>query len=276
MKFLPSIWLILLFFLPSCNIFDPDEEIPAYIHIDKISVEGESNTLRLPDAWVYCNEELIGVFEMPATVPVLYSNTTKVKIRAGIKANGLSAVRLPYPFYNKYEASVELIPKQTLTINPVVSYKISNPVRWEEKFESISLGIESTSLSDTTILITNINTYEGGHCGMVKIDSVRKSYEGMSVNTYASEKGLPAFLEIHYRSDIGFWCGIFVNENGGTAAPIVYVYKSEEWNKMYIDVGSTFSKYPKSDLFKVFFSSSLSGLARTNAYFCLDNIKLIY
>ena len=80
-----KIFFFLLFFttlLFSCNKFDGDQTIPAYIHIEKITLadnpiisEGSLSN-RITDAWVYVDDELIGAFELPATFPVLKKGET--------------------------------------------------------------------------------------------------------------------------------------------------------------------------------------------------------
>ncbi len=115
--------------LGACELYNPTEPIPAYIHIDKIglttSADGSqgSNSSKITDAWVYIDERLIGCFELPVTFPVLYEGSHQLKIRAGIKVNGIAATRAPYPFYEAYTQSVDLQKGTKITVSPTVKYR---------------------------------------------------------------------------------------------------------------------------------------------------------
>ncbi len=90
--------------LTSCYKFDGDQTIPAYLKIDTVLLktyypEQGSNSNAIKDVWVYVNDQQIGAFELPAMFPVLAMGNQKLEIRPGIKVNGISSTRAPYPFY---------------------------------------------------------------------------------------------------------------------------------------------------------------------------------
>src|SRR2546423_329586 len=112
----------------SCSLFDTSEKIPSYIHIDKVnfipgdtSVQGTAS-VKISDAWVFIDDQLVGAYELPATFPVQYDGTHTIKVRGGVKMNGISATRIQYPFYNFYSTQATLEPKKTITINPTAAY----------------------------------------------------------------------------------------------------------------------------------------------------------
>jgi hypothetical protein len=149
--------LVVLFacavFLGSCNAFDEEEDIPAYIKIDHIDLEHEDPALGISDAWVYVNNNLLGVFELPAEVPVLETGKQLVTIRPGIKVNALGGTRTYYPFYTSFIDSVELIPENVHEINPKVKYWdwAWEQIIWEENFEGIGhIPITSESYKVST------------------------------------------------------------------------------------------------------------------------------
>src|ERR1035437_8225163 len=115
--------------ISSCSLFNPGNPIPAYIHIDKIGVKVNSDgsqgsrSNKISDAWVYIDEQLIGCFELPATFPVLYEGKHEIKIRPGIKVNGIAATRTPYPFYTIYDSIIHLQKGVRTYLNPIVTYR---------------------------------------------------------------------------------------------------------------------------------------------------------
>ena len=87
-----------------CRKFEGSQTIPSYIHIDSITVNCDyfvygANTSKITDAWVAIDDDIIGCFELPSTFPVLKKGPHKVSIYGGIKRDGISATRAPYPFY---------------------------------------------------------------------------------------------------------------------------------------------------------------------------------
>ena len=58
----------------SCSKKDLEAEIPAYISIDDITLTTDLATQgsaaeNITDAWVFINDNLVGVYELPATFP---------------------------------------------------------------------------------------------------------------------------------------------------------------------------------------------------------------
>ena len=78
MKHLTYLFLLLLFF--SCEKVDPNN-IPANIKINDITLTG-SSTENITDAWIYINDQLQGVYEIPALFPVLNIGSHKLRVRA--------------------------------------------------------------------------------------------------------------------------------------------------------------------------------------------------
>ena len=112
----------------SCRKFEGSQTVPAYIHIDTITVNCDyfvygANTSKISDAWVYVDDDAIGCFELPATFPILKKGPRKVAVYGGIKSNGIAAVRAPYPFYKPqvYEG-LNLVEDSIVNLNPVLTY----------------------------------------------------------------------------------------------------------------------------------------------------------
>ena len=136
-------YLILLIFI-SCN---KEEEIPSYIGINDFNLTSNSsfgeNTENIKDVWIYINENLQGVYEIPVTFPVLNKGLQNIRIKAGVKANGIASTRIQYPFYTSYLDTVELVENETINISPSFSYNSSFDAIVED-FESSGTIIDST------------------------------------------------------------------------------------------------------------------------------------
>ncbi|HOV12628.1 MAG TPA: hypothetical protein PLL90_12785, partial [Bacteroidales bacterium] len=88
--FMAVVGCVMLFFNSACKKTDL---VPSYIHIDKIDLNTTyefdgSNSCKITDAWVYIDGDLQGIYELPATFPVLANGQHTIMVRAGIKLNG--------------------------------------------------------------------------------------------------------------------------------------------------------------------------------------------
>ena len=99
--------LVILFGFNSCSKDELEATIPSYISIDKFTIstnystQGTSSS-NITDAWVYIDNDLVGIFELPAKFPVLKEGNVKIDVYPGIKENGISERRSKYIFYNAY------------------------------------------------------------------------------------------------------------------------------------------------------------------------------
>ena len=97
--------LIILFTVvfSSCTKNQFKAEIPSYIYIESIDLETESfegsDSQNLTDAWVTMDGNFLGAFELPCTIPILGDGAHEFRVSSGIKANGISATRIIYPFF---------------------------------------------------------------------------------------------------------------------------------------------------------------------------------
>ncbi|HHS95849.1 MAG TPA: hypothetical protein ENJ45_04600, partial [Phaeodactylibacter sp.] len=110
MKSIFLLFTITLFF--SCNLINPDEKEPAYLHIASYTLSASStqggNTHKVTDAWVYVNGNSLGAYQMPVTLPVLETGEVVLEIFPGIKTNGIAELPEIYPFYKRDSIAIEL------------------------------------------------------------------------------------------------------------------------------------------------------------------------
>ena len=58
-------YLFLILILLACEKQE-SEGIPAYLEIEQINLNNQNETHNISDAWVYINDQLQGVYELPA------------------------------------------------------------------------------------------------------------------------------------------------------------------------------------------------------------------
>jgi hypothetical protein len=276
----------------ACNLYNPAEPVPSYIHIEKIDLtttaEQGSNSQKITDAWVYIDEQLIGCFELPANIPVLYEGSHQLSVKAGIKINGISATRGPYPFYERFLQTVSLTRGSTLSVSPIVTYVSNlnwdNAIIWQENFEESGITIApSPSPTDTNMVHYTISggtdplVYQGLGSGVVHLDNNRTLFECVSSTSYVLPKGdSPVFLELNYKCNNTFVVGLFAHaSSGSTKSKVLNINPSETWNKIYIYLSPVIAESGNATDFSVFIGMFKdSGVDAP--YLAIDNIKLIH
>jgi hypothetical protein len=291
----------------SCQKFEGDQTVPAYIRIDAISIktnyeEEGAPSSNITDAWVYINEEAIGAYELPAVFPVLAKGLIEIRIDPGIKLSGIAGLRTAYPFYqpiiqNVYlEEGVEVnLGSDTLFYDgDVIPYTTTTTYYdnlefvWMEDFEDPSLSLDSTSKSKTDIIRTapanspeaflaEYSKYSG-----LMILSLDKYLIDVATNVGNDEGfvlpkvGEPVFLELDYKNNNVFTVGLYVNEQSQIIQhPVLNINTSSEWNKIYVNLTPGVSSNTAAIDFNIFFGALIeSGVDEPRIL--IDNIKLIH
>ena len=267
--------LILLTGIISCKKHNIDN-VPSYITIESITLE-ENTTHNITDAWVYIDDNLQGIYELPANFPVLASGKHKLRIKAGIKDNGIAASRVQYPFYSSYIEEERLFnPDTTFAISPIISYLEStsghdNP----ENFEGLGLDLEIDSI---TFSIDNTNSLDGKYGVLHLSDSIVSTTEITTKELYnLPQEGAPVYLELDYRCNTEFSVGVYIHfpQSAVLQKTLIGLYPKEEWNKTYVNLTSTISEAVGADFFKIFISMQRDTTIDTNTI-NFDNFKVVY
>ncbi|MDX5325298.1 MAG: hypothetical protein LPK80_03465 [Bacteroidota bacterium] len=287
----------LLLFLIGCRKEEKKAPIPAYLSIPAIRMKTDLATegtasQRITTAWVRLDGEYLGAFDLPAEFPVIAEGNHRVEVFPGINLNGQSAFRFENEFWVKYEEVINFEKEKVHYLNasqdslPFTEYNPLANVVIIEDFDGTGLNLEATSKSDTSLLITtdsaeifrdpSINEPNKAS-GKIVLSKDTTIFELATIQTYALPKGgRNVLVELHYKNDIQFTVGVFANLPGQVIqAPVVTVFPSEEWNKIYINLVSEVSGYPNATDFKIFIGGvTREGASQPKLYF--DNIKLIY
>lgn len=270
----------------ACNLLNPAEEIPAYIEIDSSyfsvndPVKEGSASHKITDAWVYINNDLRGVYELPAKFPVLDKNDCDVTIRPGIKMNGIAATRVNYLLYKSYTTRLNLKPLQTYKITPQYTYADNLKFPFKEDFES-SNSFENYSASDTSIVrVSNPNlVFEGNFSGAIYLDT-EKSYfkaKAVSANKYKlPDSGRTVFLEMNYKCNNTFAIGFGSQYNVDAIETLLIILNpSPNWNKIYINFTEEASRNLNANE-HYFYIESLLNPGVDKAEIFIDNLKIVH
>jgi len=265
-------YLLILLVIFSCQKED-DNGIPSYLKIDNIFLGEENTSSNITDAWVYINDQLQGVYELPAKFPVLEEEIQMVRIKAGIKVNGIASSRIAYPFYNSYYQETTFTQNETKTITPIVNY-LDSIDYFLEDFEGAGVNIEISAISDTSLLMIydGDNNYGSG----ILNDSLFTFEIATDELMDLPQSGSPVFLELDYKSNTQFLVGVYVNyPQSVIQKDLLWINPKEEWNKIYINLTNTISEGVNATSFKVFIGMKRDfELEKNELYF--DNLKVVY
>lgn len=274
----PAIGILLL--LASCR---KDGAIPAYINVVQpavVDANGAGITSKITDLWVYVNDQPAGVWEPGKPIPLIAAGASSVKLIAGVRKNGITNERIQYPFYATWQQPLNLVPEQTLEIQPKFRY-FDNLSYWIADFNT-GQRFDTLDCTATMQLVPSDSTLEGqgGANGRVNLDPAHSLYRGVSSGDPFINVSSTAFLEMDYRSDTPLLIGVRYSLYGvAYLAPCVYVNPTRKpdgsmpWNKVYIDLGTPWAVASAMDK-RFFLQASLNEGAATGVVE-VDNIKVV-
>jgi len=258
-----------------CKIIDPKEKVPTYVHIDSFKFE-TSDLHDIRYAWVYYNNNPIGAFDLPATVPVMASGSGEIKVLPGVPINGRAERPLAYPFYKGYTYSLNEAPGQVVTLSPSTRYFDSTKFQVISEFEA---GITKfAKVAGTTTIISSSDpniVFSGTGTGLVLLNSATDSTVDSTRNSF--NVGLSAaFIEFDYKSSVNAVFGMRGILNGVVTTDVEYiagVLPNPSWSKFYLNITSFVNKYQGGDYY-LFIKTNVPS-DQTNGQLLIDNIKLV-
>lgn len=285
----------LLTIFSGCNIINPAEPVPSYMHIEQISVTTDptvegSNSSKITDAWVYMDGSLIGCFELPVTFPIIGEGVHTFTIKAGIKVNGIAATRAPYPFYDNFVQQVTLTRTQVSTIRPVVHYtgvNWSSTEIFKDDFETGTQLLPShySGVDTTAFIVLNRSShdhdadiFEGNGAGAAYLNNTTSTYAEVTTDELSLPGGeSPVFMEMNYKCNYPFTIGVTAIAPGSiTRASVINLHSTGgNWNKVYIYLTPGIAGTGNAPLYQVFIGM-LNTDGAANPYFALDNVKILH
>jgi hypothetical protein len=284
------LFFVILVSCYSCIKNNPDPswlEVNAWTLQSNVSLSGAEGELthNFSEAWVYVDDEIIGVFEVPFKIPILKYGAVNIKIYPTIKNNGIAATKKIYPFLEVFEVNTELIQNQTLTLNPITKYK-SITKFWIEDFEDplnvkIEVDQNTSAIKSTPTTNTNLETFNGNFYGIINLNVSDSTWIASTSNQLYIQKGKEAYLEVDYYNTNSLATGIiYVNPDNSTVNNPNYGMQAQDpisvkWKKIYIDLKELIGYSPNgANILQSFIASLDEG--KSEGQIRIDNIKVVY
>lgn len=270
---------------------------PSWIEVNEWSLVSNVNsqfdpgvlTNNFTDAWVYIDDDFVGVFETPFKIPLMEEGSHKLTFYPTIKNNGISATKKIYPFVEKYELVVDLQIDQTVEISPETYYR-DNVRYWIEDFEDVSFQIINGTSTMATMIRSNdasilSPTINEGFFGAIQLDETDFSYTGSTTANAGSfimnlPVGKECYLEIDYYNTNALLTSVLNITNDGVVVdnPLVLLNSQApstiEWKKIYIDLREVVSGSTNVQYFEFGLNALFDNTTSGEIY--IDNVKAVY
>lgn len=265
-----------------CNIINPKEQTPTYIHIDSFIFQPNpllvniSSSHYINSVFAYYNNNLIGEFDLPVTFPVITNGQGTLELSPSIPVDGRNDVLLDYPFYK--------IDTSTLTPQPgkIIHYTPSTSFFTSIKYTIISnfdYGLTNFSKWQGNISMINVSAdslrFQGGGSGAIYLNAVGDSSIDSTIFSYP----IPlqnAFIEFDYKSSIPFYVGLQANLSSLVSSDPNFlsgISPSDHWQKFYLKV-SEFAQQAQGTSY-TFYIKAVLGSGQTSGRLLIDNIQLV-
>lgn len=277
------LFLVLAISILSCN---PDEQDPSFIYVDQFSFStgpGEgTDSEKFTEIWAYANDQVIGVFDLPARIPVLNQGNTEISLFAGIKNNGISTTRIKYPFIEGEYYNLNLTPLSIDTLRPQFKYFEDLDIEQKDFDGNTPNMIPLSSNQGNLSMISNDErVFEGERCGYYTLPSGSALLSFKDDQNLQLTSGAVSFLEMNYSCNSRFSVGLIANQSGVETKKLVVVINPTTesstqpvWNKIYIDLGYIVQQSPGTAYFETFFEATPLSTGQEVTLF-LDNLKVV-
>jgi hypothetical protein len=275
-------FLFLLPLLPACKAFDKTENYPSYIRVqsynftaDTINQGSKSN--KITDVWLTVNNKSIGAFETPVNIPVLEEGKQTVVMQAGVKENGISTTRAPYPFYEPYTITADLQKLKIDTITPSYKYASYTKFGLIENFEGVTSGFQTESKNTAFFRITDDkdSAFEGNGALEIELNDSHNIFVCTSKSTFDVRQKPDIWMEMNYRTDVHFDVGLLsIGAGDVVQIPILTFNPHQEWNKIYLDLTDFIATDQLDRVYKIYFDVEPQNYSAGKIF--IDNVKLLY
>lgn len=272
----------------ACNIINPKEPIPTYLHLEPFAFSNPdssftgSSSHKITSVKIFAGNTAGGVYDLPCTVPLIISKDELVSVVPMVTNQGMKSYVTNYPFYEIDSVMLKYAPGQVSYFTPKTKYL---NVLTRESFR-LKINFEEGNFfkpvsGDTGIFLTNDpqHVIEGKFSGMLYMDQSHKNSECISTN-YFNMPSSDCWLELEYKCSVPFQVGFRAEDNSGNTKESYSVgfYPKEEVNKVYINVSNFTNQYPGYTRVYLKIRSSMdddNGKYK-EGFIILDNFKVIY
>lgn len=263
-----------------CNIINPSEVVPTYVHIDSFSFAGNPNygtsSHKITNVHVYFNNAPVGIFDLPVTFPVLATSAGTLLVLPGIDFAGLSGYEITYPFYDGDTMNLTPAPGVTLNFAPETRYSSSAKLPlFLENFDEPTTSFKKLSGDTTLGRVTGSEAFEGGGSGFINLSAGKDSVTIIQNQPIAIPINQESYLEINYKSNIPLQIGMnaVLSTGDSYSEYLIGLKDRSEWGKIYIGLRDFVSGHQGTEYRVLLRAQKFGGVTDAKVY--IDNVKVI-
>lgn len=278
MKYKVTNIIFLMILFSGCDLINPEEKLPAYVQIDDFKIVGdeEDRIKNVRDVWIGTKSSDLGIYQLPALIPVLEDGDVEFTIYGGVYLNGIKSDRNKYFFYKPLDVTLKLIEGETTKYSPEIAYTEETvlSVEGSERFEDGSLNFKGASNTDFEVLKENDNRF-----GQVKSTS-GSQIEMQSRKEFFiknDKQNAPVYLEFDYKCNVNMQAGLYITFNDFTETVPFVTFNSTngEWNHAVVDIwDGQVNSSGSETLYEIFFRGGEESTS--DDYIAIDNVKVVY
>lgn len=262
-----------------CNIINPAERIPTYVHIDSFEfvnspVYGTASQ-SIKQVYVSYNNQSLGAFDLPVTFPVLVEPGGVLQVGPGVDYNGFKGYNVRYNFMNEDTFHLADAPTQIINLQPKTNYRTSTTLKADDLFDGSTKFV--SYIGDDSLKITTqpSEVFEGTGSGVFRLTSPQRVADAIFSMPIAIDPSRDAFMELNYRGNMNIEVGLLLL--GGTAGSyqeyFVGFKPRADWNKVYVGLQIFAQQHPGTDYFLLIRAILPEGQASGEAF--IDNLKVL-
>ncbi len=262
-----------------CNIINPAEKVPTYIHVDSFTfnsyLPGVTTSHNIVAVSAYYNNSAIGFFDLPATIPVLADGHGVLELYPVVPVDGLNSINVAYPFYRIDTFSFDPQPGKIIYCHPQTGFTSVTKVNKYSDFSGNTFFARWGGNKDLTLASDDSLKFDGTPTGTVVLSAAGDSSIDSSTIVFPIPAG-QAFLEFDYKSEVPFYVGMQGLLGGIVSSQPYYlmgVKPSSTWKKFYINAAD-FNGQLRADEYRLYLKINL-GDGQTRGRFLIDNIQLV-
>ncbi len=285
-------------FWQGCNSTNSATPVPTYIHIDSFHFAQSSlvhpynliastptllqqytltTSHQTNVAWVYYNDNLIGIFDLPATFPVTTTGAGVLKVFPGIAADGENNDIINYLFNQADTFTFVPQPGKTIVHEPITTYNSGDVIGLIADFDNGKSNFGAWGGTPVSMgVISGDSVFEGLHSGIIALSTPNAD---STIDSSSFSFAIPAgraYIEFNYNSTVPFYIGLQANLSNVISSVPYYltgVHAGTGWQKFYLEVDG-FTASAQGTSYTLFIKANLLP-GQTSGRLLLDNIQLV-
>ena len=267
----------------SCGITDRDQPVPYYLDLKDVVVlepnSGIPATHKITDVWVFTDNQIQGVYPLPAKVPIQWEDKeTEIVIIPGIRNNGMNDTPVLYPFLESIELTMRPEKLESYTIPLTFRYRDDCKFPVNEGFEDGNIfSFYYDPDTATKFGVTGEESRTGAKSATITLSKSGVFTEVGTATQVIRGQNLRgrSYVEFDYKGEGEIAVGIA--KTVGTSIKgeyVLYVPARSEWNRIYVDLTNKTSP-DDYDTYRLILGFTKTGFSAESKIY-IDNFKHIH